>query len=373
MPLGVQIRVAESRDSVPLSQSQWNGLVAQSPTRTAFQTYEWFDTWWAAFGSRHRLFFLSAERAGAIIGFASMMVVRGPLGLRQLEFTGTPNADYQDFVLGSDAKDVIPAFVSFLSRERRHWDMIVLRNMPTTSPTVAALNVACAALGLRIMDIERQPCPALVVRGREREARQRVDRYSIRRALRKLQARGPTRFRVLDDIESIDRNLEVFFRQHELRWQRTRTPSPFHDSEFRGWYRELAHAAHRAGWLHFSVLECGGVPAAFHFGFNHGGVLSWYKPSYAPEFARESPGTTLIHHLIEDVVARDLSELDFAEGMEPFKERFSNTWRECLNLRIFSKGFFGMAFVAGARMRHLARRIWWQLRDRAGQAPGARS
>ena len=351
MGSGLEVRLTESRDELPLNRAQWNALAEQGTSNTVFQTFEWFDAWWTAFGSNHRLFLLTVHRADAVVAVAPLMLTRGPLGLNVLEFTGTPNSDYQDLLVSADCGAACDAIIDRLVAERRRWQMVVLRNLPSGSPTIAALDAACARQGLRVTNLERQPCPAFTIRGHQDEVRRLSDRYSVRRAIKKLAVRGAVQFRKLDSIEAIDRQLPVFFEQHARRWAGSRAPSPFSQQPYCDWYRALAHAAHEAGWLHFSVLECGGVPAAFHFGFSYAGVLSWYKPSFSPDFARESPGTTLIQSLIEDASTHGLLELDFAGGMEPFKIRFSNVQRECLNLRIFPRGLLGTAFIAGARMR----------------------
>ena len=366
----MQVRLTESRDSLPLDRAQWNGLAAQNATHSAFQTFEWFDTWWTAFGPRHRLFLLTIHQAGSIIGIVPLMAVRGPLGLRQLEFIGTPNADYQDLIIPERRDEAVRAVCEFLHGVRGRWDMIVLRNLPSGSPTIGVLQTACAQLGLRLMDMERQPCPTLQIRGREEEVRQLLDRYSVRRSIRRLATRGALAYRTLDTPEEVGHWLPVFFEQHVRRWQGTNDPSPFTDEAFCAWYRDLAQAALAGGWLHFSLLECGGQPAAFHFGFSHGGVLSWYKPSFSPEFARESPGTALISRLIQDATDRGLGELDFAAGLEPFKDRFSNLRRECLNLRIFSGPLLHAGFVAGGRLRRCARSSWHRVRGKSRDDAG---
>lgn len=365
MTPGLQVRLTESRDRLPIDRAQWNALAAQNATHTAFQTFEWFDTWWSAFGSRHRLFLLTVHQAGAIIGIAPLMLVRGPLGMRQLEFTGTPNADYQDLILAGERAGAIDALSRFMHEARSRWDMIVLRNLPADSPTVRELTEGLVLAGHKPMDMERQPCPTLQIRGREEETRQLLSRYSIRRAMRRLAARGPITYQLLDTPAEIDRHLPEFFAQHVRRWKDSRDPSPFADPAFCQWYRHLAHAANSAGWLHFSVLECAGKPVAFHFGFSHGGVLSWYKPSFSPEFARESPGTTLICHLIQNAIDCGLDELDFSSGLETFKNRFSNRRRECLNLRAFASPILRAAFVSGATLRLRARNSWHRLRGKS--------
>jgi CelD/BcsL family acetyltransferase involved in cellulose biosynthesis len=360
----MQVRLTESRDRLPIDRAQWNALVERNRTRSAFQTFEWFDTWWAAFGPRHRLFLLSVHQAQSVIGIAPLMLVHGPLGLRQLEFTGSPNADYQDLILPYQSNAAIDALCQFLHGARDRWDMIVLRNLPADTPTVSELGHGFGRVGHLLMDMERQPCPALQIRGREREIELLLNRYSIRRAMRRLAARGAISYRALNAPDEVTHYLPLFFRQHVQRRQGTRHPSPFANPVFCNWYSNLARAASSEGWLHFSMIDCGGKPAAFHFGFSHGGVLSWYKPSFNPEFSGESPGTTLISHLIRDAIERGLGELDFSSGLEPFKYRFSNIRRECLNLRVFANPALHFAFMSGARLRRVAREWWHRSRKK---------
>src|SRR5262245_34628864 len=169
MPAGIQVRLQEARDAVPLSRAEWNALAAGNAVSTVFQTHEWFDTWWSAFRGSRRLFLLTVHEDGTPAGFLPLMRVRGPLGLRQLEFTGTPNADYQDFVLPRRRAESMRALCEALAAMRGDWDMMVLRNLPADSPSVAGLAAECRRLGLGVMDMERQPCPTLRIRGREPE------------------------------------------------------------------------------------------------------------------------------------------------------------------------------------------------------------
>lgn len=359
----MQVRLAESRDQVPIGRDAWNALAARNPTSTAFQTYEWFDTWWSAFGARHRLFLATVHDAGQVIGIVPLMLVRGPLGLRQLELIGMPNADYQDVILPERREAAVAALCRFLVGQRSRWDMMVLRNLPENSPTVREFRAAFGAAGLGVMDMERQPCPTVLLRGRESEATQLLKRYSLRRRLRKLEQRGPVKFRILDSETEIDEALPGFFEQHIQRWQRGDDPSPFTMQAYRDWYRALAHAARRAGWLHFSVLECGDRPVAFHFGFQFGRTLSWYKPSFDWEFHRESPGTVLISRLIESAITLGLDELDFSSGTESFKLRFSNAETININLRVFASPILFRVFLGGAHLRRAARTAWHRLRQ----------
>ena len=66
----------------------------------------------------------------------------------------------------------------------------------------------------------------------------------------------------------------------------------------------LARALHARGWLQFSVVEFDGAPIAFHFGFDYGGCVTWYKPSFEVRYAEHSPGLLLTRQLIEDCLQR---------------------------------------------------------------------
>lgn len=364
MTRGLHLELTETRAELPVTRERWNALAAENPTHTAFQTFEWFDTWWTAFGASHQLFLLTLQDAGTVHGIFPLMRMRGALGLRHLEFTGTPNADYQDFILPAHRTEAIRLLCEYLYSVRDRWDMLVLRNLPDESPTGREISDGFRRLGLGIMDMEREPCPVLLIRGRETEVENLLNRYSIRRAVRNLGRQGPLRYQRLESPEQIDGNLPDFYEQHRHRWAVKEDESSFARQQYRDWYRALAHAAARAGWLHFSRLDCGAKAAAFHFGFGYGDRLAWYKPSYNPQFGELSPGTVLIRHLIDDAQKQNLGEFDFSAGFEPFKDRFSNLQRSNCNLRIFSNRAIYLAFRSGGQLRNLARDAWRRWRAR---------
>jgi hypothetical protein len=70
-------------------------------------------------------------------------------------------------------------------------------------------------------------------------------------------------------------------------------------------------------------------------GFDYDGVITWYKPSFDPEFASRSPGLVLVQHLIRYAVDQGRRELDFTLGGESFKSRFTNSARKTVRIQIF--------------------------------------
>ena len=338
---------------LPVDHRQWDALVAETTGATVFQTYEWFECWWKAFGNQHRLFLVTLWDGETLAGIAPLMLVQH-FGLRQIEFIGSSNADYQDFVLGKRNAELLPLLVRYLYEQRDAWDILVLRNVPTDSPTFALLPEMMRSFGLGATDHERVACPTIEISSRPVEIRRLLDGYSWRRRMKQMQRHGELAYMRCSTAEQVDRYLPQFFEQYVERRRDSAAAEIFRRPAVRAFFDTLAKSLLPRGWLHFSVLECAGQPVAFHFGFEFGGRLYWYKPSFDPGVARLSPGTVLLSYLIRDSLESGLQELDFTVGAEPFKYRYANTQRVNANLRIFRRRWlYLVALGIGATRRTL--------------------
>jgi len=336
--MGVErIRFVLSRqlEELPVDRQQWNALAAETAGASVFQTYEWFESWWTALGGKNELCVVTMWDSEALVGIAPLMIERHR-GLRYLEFVGSPNADYQDFILGSQPGEVLAALATFLASQRRAWDMMALRNLPTESITRRKFPGLLNATGIDTTDNELIACPTLEIATQPDEVRRRLNAYSFRRRVRQLSGLGELQYTRLSATEELDHYLPLFFAQYIEQRTGSRAAKFFSRPDAREFYSTLARSMLRAGWLHFSVLKCGGRPVSFHFGFEYGGRLYWYKPCYDPAVGRMSPGKVLLSHLIRDALERNLDELDFTVGAEPFKYRYTRTQRTNVTLRAFS-------------------------------------
>ena len=332
------IRFVLSRQlaELPVNGQQWNALLAETAGASVFQTYEWFESWWTTLGGKNELFVVTMWDGQTLLGIAPLMIVRRT-GLRSLEFTGTPNADYQDFILGRRAAELLPLLARQLFERRDAWDMIVLRNVPTDSPTFAVLPAAMRSLGLGATDFERVSCPMLQISSRPGDVERSRRRYSLRRRVKGLQQHGDVTFMRFETQSQVKYYLPLFFDQYQERRRGTAAARSFNRPEVRAFYEALTKSLLPRGWLHFSVLKCGERPVAFHFGFEFDGRLFWYKPCFDPTMARQSPGTVLLYFLIQDAHEKNLTELDFTVGAEPFKYRYTTAERTNANLRFFKR------------------------------------
>jgi CelD/BcsL family acetyltransferase involved in cellulose biosynthesis len=336
----LRVELVTRRQDIPLDARRWNALVAANETNTIFQTYEWFDAWWLAFGAGRKLYFLVVRSEdGEIVGFAALAVRRTRFGLRQLEFVGSGSADYQDVILPFDKPRALRAVCDFLVANRRSWRRLELTNIPSHSSTLALLNTFRDDSGLYVVREARVSCPTMLLRENRDRAARILDKYSLRRPRNWFTKRGRVKFRHVESLEEIRAYLPAFFDQHRRRWRAARGSSLFERASQRVFYNLLAEKLHSTGWLQFSIVEFNDQPIAFHFGFDYSDGVIWYKPAFEVQFGNHSPGLLLMHALIEDALRRDRRELDFTIGQEAFKERFATGQRHNVDLGIYNSRY----------------------------------
>ena len=342
----------------------WNDLVSASLDRTVFQTYEWCAAWWDAFGERFSPQVFTARDAEAIVGLAPFMISRNPLGLRQVEFLANGRADYHGLTARPGYEPAVArALVQTISGSRDQWDMVILENLPRDSQMSRLLRTELASTGLHYFELDPVACPAVILHGYEKTILERLDRYSIRRKIRSIQGVGPVRYDVVNGDEAVSALLPTLFDQHRRRWNALGQRSQFEDEQTRSFFRSLALALDRKGWLHFSKLTCGKQVVACHLGFQYCGRLYWYKPSFDPSYSRHSPGLVLLHYLVKDAVERGLDEFDFTVGAESFKLRFANEIRTNARIRVFHNRTYYAAALAYGRARRESGRCLRRARE----------
>lgn len=363
----LRVELIENRCDLPLSAQQWDELIAGNEVNTVFQTFAWFDAWWQSFGAQHRLFFLVVYQADRVIGFAALMLTAVVSGWNRLEFVGTGSADYQDFVLPVHKRAAVHAICAFLRAHVSTWQRAWLCNIPTHSSTLQYLAEARQASGLRLIHEAEVPCPVLRLHANEDAVRRRLGKYSMRRPLNWFAKRGQVRFRHVSAWPEVEALLPAFFDQHIRRWRAAGRASLFQRTAQQSFYRVLAQAAHREGWLLFSVVELDGRPIAFHFGFDYLGSVIWYKPAFEIGHAEHSPGLLLIQQLIEDGLSRGRHEIDFTIGDEPFKGRFSNAERANAYIGVYHNRAAYLLALAEKTARRAAGRLLRGVRSSVGR------
>jgi CelD/BcsL family acetyltransferase involved in cellulose biosynthesis len=319
------ITVLRDFDEAPLSPDLWNELLQEGATPSVFMTHEWQRAWWDTFGRGQLLLVLAhCDRPVALaplFGDEDGMVY----------FIGSGGSDYLDFLgdvsdpgvlaaLLAAAADSVPSFAGFR-----------FFHVPASSSTARVLQTAAEILGFAWVEEGSQIAPELEFESYPDAAEKKrlvyYENYFRRRASLEVLH--------LQDAGEIYPHLDAFFAQHIERWSITEHPSLFLNPRERLFYQTLTQCGGSAGWLRFTRVACDGMPIAFHFGFSYQGRFLMYKPTFALEMARRSPGQVLLRQLLLAAIAERVPVFDFGLGDEGYKRRFATQVSVVLNFGIY--------------------------------------
>ena len=357
-----QIRITKVADLGCLwpRRTEWNSLVDRSATNTIFQTLEWHASWWKTLAGSARPFVLLAEAAGELVAVAPLMLSeRRHLGRKRriLEFVGNGSSDYCDMIYDRMRPDALELIGKWLIDNDQDWDVLSLRNVPSTSTTPQYL-ANIFDQGGYWTDLQPSCLAPTRLLGDRAADRALLSKKSVRRHHNALLRDGNLEFKTCaTTVEALD-YLDVFFDQHIARRSLTDGPSQFLDPRQRAFYRELVQTLLSEGWVIFSVLLFNEAPIAFHFGFEYGGRLLWYTPSFDVAYSKQSPGEVLLNHLLMYAMERDLDEFDFAIGDEPYKYRYTNHNRRNFGIQVYQ-----------SPIPFRANRLWLDAKERIKEQP----
>src|SRR4028119_457958 len=104
----------------------------------------------------------------------------------------------------------------------------------------------------------------------------------------------------------------------------------------RRFYTEVAHWAAERGKLRLAFLRLDGQPLAFDFCLECRKIHYMLKTGYDPAYARFSPGKVLRHLMLARAFSEGLAVYDFGGLAEPYKQKYTDAYRELRSLRMFA-------------------------------------
>ena len=311
----VKTSVLDGFDDPRCSREVWNELASKGSSDVVFLTPEWQRTWWETFAPG-KLMLLAAEREGRTVAIAPFFETG-----RMVFFVGSGGSDYLDLV-GDVDSEVLEGFLETARANVPEFVGFRFHHVRRSSGTPALLERAAENLGLTIFNEGTLPSPALRMGDDGEAAREATRKKSLVRHERYFEREGTLEVRHMSQAEEILPHLDEFFDQHVERWAVTDHPSLFNDPNQRMFYERLVRTG--APWLRFTRIDWNGSPIAFHFGSSYRGRYFWYKPTFALELSKRSPGEVLLRNLLFAAIAEGCEVFDLGLGDEGFKERFAS-------------------------------------------------
>jgi CelD/BcsL family acetyltransferase involved in cellulose biosynthesis len=319
------VEINDHNDFLSL-RNRWNETL-QRCSHTIFSTWEWLSTWWKHFGQDKQLLLLLIEENGQIIGIAPLMYsVHTMFGLRRgkIEFIGTPDSDYHNFIITEKREDCLNLFIDHIRKIREKWDCVDLREIPEDAEYLPFLG----KISNKIIKIHS--CPYISLPHTANSLLKNFGsklRHNLRREFRKAEKNFKTNWLNYSDKQSWDIGMPIFFELHQKRWTSKRFPGTYAEEKLRNFHLDIAKSFSQKGWLGLYVLEFSGKPVSVLYGFKYQSKFYFYLSGFDPAYYRYSVGTLLQAYVMMQCIKEGLSEFDFLRGAEEYKNRWTKTAR----------------------------------------------
>jgi CelD/BcsL family acetyltransferase involved in cellulose biosynthesis len=322
----VEIVEAHAGEALGALREEWDALLSRCERATIYQTWEWNEAWWRAFGARKRLRLLLVRDKGALIGLAPLYVSRH-LGtpLRRLAFLGTGVTDYMDVLAPEErAPEVCSALLRYVVSSL-HFDMADFQQMhPAAHLRETAARLSHEAPGTAAL-VEQEPCPAVALPATWEEyaarlgkkMRSNVSYYD--RLLPKTFERAEIR---LTETGELSAAMDALFELHQKRWNARLLPGVLGGQRVQAFHRLVAQRFQARGWLRLHVTQVEDRTVAALYCFRFRDRYYYYLGGFAPELSRYSLGTVLTAHAMRQAIGEGCATFDFLRGNEAYKYRW---------------------------------------------------
>ncbi len=284
-----------------------------------FLSWEWSSTWWRHFGrDREQKILGCHDIGGELVGIVPLYFdSRRPL--RMLRFIGHFPADQLEPLCAPEwLAGVVGSTRQQLAGESC-WDLLLSERMPG----VAGLG---GELGVAPMRCELTPELELETADWDDFLASKSSNFrgQIRNRQRRLERDHELRFRLAEDPDRLEADMDALFRLHELRYGAAEKGLGAFSAELARFHRDVARLALENGWLRLWFAYLDGEPAAAWYGFRLGGADWFYQSGRDPQYDRQSVGFVLMAHTLRDAVQSGMGTYKLLLGAEEYKKRFSS-------------------------------------------------
>jgi CelD/BcsL family acetyltransferase involved in cellulose biosynthesis len=183
-------------------------------------------------------------------------------------------------------------------------------------------------------------------------------RHDVERRLRRLGEAGAVSVQLADGVENLEKWLDTGLRVEASGWKGAHGTAITSEPSTRHFYGEVARWAASCGWLRLAFLRLNDRAIAFQFDLERERTYYSLKIGYDPEYERFSPGKLLAYMMVSRAVARGLETYELLGTDEPWKYRWTSSYRERVALRSFARSPTGVVrWLADTHIRRFVRRV----------------
>jgi CelD/BcsL family acetyltransferase involved in cellulose biosynthesis len=261
---------------------------------------------------------------------------------------------HSDLLLAERSPSVVAAVLDAVA-QIEGWDCFRLAKVLTANPVGALLADAAAARGWTVKVSFSRAAYYLQLPGSFADyfaARSAKFRNHARRMEKKLLAAGRVEVRECTTPQDFDAGFDALLEVERASWKdRHGTSMAVLPSEA-ALYREWGRDAARTCLVHLQILMLDDVPIAHNLGMLERGAYYYLKTSYAAAHRPVSPATFLRLRLIERLIERGCTLMDFPGTPYLWERQWTDTYRWQRVISIYRNTLRGRLHAALDRWAH---------------------
>lgn len=327
-------RTVEQLESIA---SDWRQLQERAEGATVYTTFEWMTCWWRAFAKDWDMRVVAIWEGADLVAVAPLFLRVGSLFRRRTRVLScwtnshTPRNDILVAPSSSWALEMIADYL--VSDDLPRWNTFHFNVMLTDG-----------AAGQLVQCLDRRGC-LMVQRPHSDSPYLKIPtdwktlEAGLSKSMRKKTRQRSNRFKKNDSITCDNGSMEDASLVAEKSWQhleRGTSISSDADPEQKMFYKLLAAATEKRGWLRLPILRFDSKPVAFQYNLEYRGVSYHLKTGFDEDHSKQAPGATLFIAVLQKMVAEGMREFDFAGNATPHKLQWTKLIRPHLDFMVFS-------------------------------------
>ena len=346
------IKVIRDLDEFGKLKDTWNRLAEKHQSHLPWMSWEWFALFLKYFLKNNTLFILLVFKSGEIVAITPLVIVekkyKGLLKTKTVQFISNMHSPVSNFIFGEPSIDaqraIVDKIVHYFRDEYTGWDVLELEKIPEENNFFSMFIDAISATSLKNISYSCKGDWYLdeITYSFSEYSKNllRIHRKDTNRNKRHLKEAGDLTFYIKRETEDLDKYLDLYSELRKKSWKAEEKDSSF--------LREVTKMTAEKGWLRLAFLFFNGVPIACDK------WIVWNKIGYAwdglydLDFSKYSPGKVLESEIIEYMIDQEkVFEIDFGEGDEAYKKRWTPRRRERKGITVFNNNIKGqiLAFL----------------------------
>ena len=346
----VTAHISAGFDRLPALEPEWRRLFESTDTEPAM-SFEWTEALIrTAVTSTDTGCIVEIRRGDRLVGVIPL-VARAAHVFGQQHVVLRPVAElkntHSDVLVQDRCAAVLGAFLEALRAIDGRWDSLRLSKLVQGHAATPLLEEAAASVGYTPRRRFRKAAYWLQLPASLEQylaARSGKFRNYAKRAEKKLRAAGRLEEIEITSASEFDAGYDALLHVERASWKEPHGTSISAVPRQAALFRELGRAMAAAGHLHLHLLTLDGEPIAHNYGCIHRGTYYYLKTSYAARHRPRSPATFLRLSLIEKMIARRLSAIDFCGTPYEWEQQWTDTYRWHHVLSIYRDTWRGRMF-----------------------------